>query len=102
MKLQLGVFSESEYTLNGRFSLVLTILLFVFVIVKVHESELQGACTVISYSDNSVQANQAGTSAAKNPVPSQVSKPGRQKTGHRIEDERLYKALKKAVTEDQV
>ena len=30
------------------------------------------------------------------------SKPGRQKTGHRIEDECLYKALKKAVTEDQV
>ena len=67
-----------------------------------HEIELQAAYTVISNSDNSVQANQAGTSAAKNPVPSQVSKPGRQKTGHRIEDERLYKALKKAVTEDQV
>lgn len=69
---------------------------------KVHEIELQAAYTVISNSDNSVQANQAGTSAAKNPVPSQVSKPGRQKTGHRIEDECLYKALKKAVTEDQV
>ena len=67
-----------------------------------HEIELQAAYTVISNSGNSVQANQAGTSAAKNPVPSQVSKPGRQKTGHRIEDERLYKALKKAVTEDQV
>ena len=69
---------------------------------KVHEIKLQAAYTVISNSDNSVQANQAGTSAAKNPVPLQVSKPGHQKTGHRIEDERLYKALKKAVTEDQV
>ncbi|KAK2547598.1 hypothetical protein P5673_032377 [Acropora cervicornis] len=48
-------------------------------IVKVQEIELQAAYTVISNSDNSVQANQAGTSAAKNPVPSQVSKPGRQK-----------------------
>ena len=67
-----------------------------------HEIELQAAYTVISNSDNSVQANQAGTSAAKNTVPSQVSKPGCQKTGHRIEGERLYKALKKAVTEDQV
>ena len=28
-KLQLGVFSEPEYALNGRFSLILTILLFV-------------------------------------------------------------------------
>ena len=69
---------------------------------KVHEIELQAAYTVISNSDNSVQANQAGTSAAKNTVPSQVLKPGCQKTGHRIEGERLYKALKKAVTEDQV
>ena len=67
-----------------------------------HEIELQAAYTVISNSDNSVQANQADTSAAKNPVPSQVWKPGRHKTGHRIEDECLYKALKKAVTEDQV
>ena len=69
---------------------------------KVHEIELQAAYAVISNSDNSVQANQAGTSAAKTPVPSQLSKPGPQKTGHRIGDERLYKALKKAVTEDQV
>ena len=56
---------------------------------KAHEIELQAAYTVISNSDNSVQANQAGTSVAKTPVPSQVWKPGRQKTGHRIEDERL-------------
>ena len=56
---------------------------------KVHEIELQAACTVISNSDNSVQANQVGTSVAKNPVPSHVSKPGRQKTEHRIEDECL-------------
>ena len=69
---------------------------------KVHEIELEAAYTVISNSDNSVQANQAGTSAAKNPVPSQVSKPGRQKAGHKIEDESLYKALKKAVTENRV
>ena len=62
---------------------------------KVHEIELQAAHTVISNSDNSVQANQAGTSAAKNPVPSQVSKPGRQKTGHRIEDERLERSKEK-------
>ena len=35
-------------------------------------------------------------------MPSQVSKPRRLNTGHRIEDERLHKALKKAVTKDQV
>ena len=43
------------------------------------EIELEAVYTVIRNSDNSVQANQAGTSAAKNPVPWQVSKPGRQK-----------------------
>ena len=35
-------------------------------------------------------------------MPSKVKKPGRPKTDHRIEDERLYKALQKDVTEAQV
>ena len=80
-KLQLGVFSEPEYACT-KWSFLFNldnIAVCVFGIVKVQEIELQAAYTVISNSDNSVQANQAGTSAAQNPVPSQVSKPGRQK-----------------------
>lgn len=80
----------------------------VFLIVKTYEIELKATCADIS---NSAQAKWAGRymhMQTKNPVPLKVAKsakPGRSKTAHRIEDERLYKSLQKNVvnvTEDQV